>query len=299
MPSVSPSLSGVVGIINLRFSMLRPGLEALDVLLGRESALVARVRMSIRDILCWDTDFLLFQGHRIRSVCRNSTRIPQRDGEELDDKSALREDFVHITLEDARSQDFNWTRWRLTYPVLGIGEVFEDMAAENGGSALEMMESVAQLAVNLRIQDGDLDTWLDVRTSVVGLEVATWEKKVEEPLSVIYLKPAPFHGLRIAGIILFLLSLGLSSFLTNLAAKRRKEREWDMEFRERGRGGLGTEEGLDYMLEVARHESQQIQPYEDEKGSSEAGEDGDERPQIPLSGYMNVTYPSHLPLEGQ
>lgn len=205
-------------------------------------------------------------------------------------ESILRPDQTITAVQDRTIRGVEYTEWTIEYPVLQIGNTYEAMANENGDAeSLAMMESVAQLALKARIEDGGFDERLETgEASIVGLELDTWlaDKGYYEPLN-----PAPLHGLRIAGIALLIVSFVVTLFITNLANKRRIEKEWDAEFKERGKGGLVTEEGLDYMLEAGRHQSADmtsqgmLEPEDGGPGLDTVFSDDDDT-KLPLPGYM-------------
>ena len=66
------------------------------------------------------------------------------------------------------------------------------------------------------------------------------------------LNPPAMNALRVAGIVIFVSMFVLSTVLVRLARRRKKEREWDDHFKELANGGLVTEEGLNYILDIGR-----------------------------------------------
>ena len=287
---------------------MKQGLEALDVVLGREPVLVRAIQDSITHIVCVDTDLDVWINRDGDSLCYNGTQ--RRELQQNNKQGALRDDLVTPILEDAKEGPYNFTRWRMRYLVMNIGPVYVDMAQENSGTALDMMESVVQLAIDVRINAGDFDDWLSsqaVQTSVVGKEVDTWTKDPNSAnnnqavvVASLGLDPGPLHSLRVGGIALLILTLLFWVLLCRRSAERRKEREWDLVYKVRGRGGLGTEEGLDFMLQVGRQESQQLQappPPEtgttpgdsrDNDNNDDKDDDDDENVKVPLPGYMDM-----------
>jgi len=64
---------------------------------------------------------------------------------------------------------------------------------------------------------------------------------------------SPMHGIRVVGIIM-LASVILTFIVIIKSAQRRHVRkEWDAMNMDKGKGGLGTQEGLDFMLETGRN----------------------------------------------
>ena len=295
--------------------MLRDGLDALDFVLGREELLVLAVKQSINRILCADTDLDVWTSRDGDSLCytftennNNTTRHLQQQVTgrvKANYEGALRDDLAITVVDNGRTARFNYTEWRVAYPVNRVGALYNQMAAENDGTAIDMIESVAQLALDVRIDSGDVDDWLQEqhkapRLAVVGKEDQTWneDNPTAPPLTVEELPesivPAPLHGLRIAGFIMLVLSVGFWLLLIHMSGVRKKEREWDEEFRERGRGGLGTEEGLDYMLEVGRNNNNddgdaaavlREGTLNGTNGGSDKAKDDDLK--VPLPGYLD------------
>ena len=277
---------------------------------GKSSALNFALPFTKAEIIvCVDTDLDVWINRDGDSLCYNGTQ--RRELQQNNNKQgALRDDLVTPILEDAKEGPYNFTRCRMRYLVMNIGPVYVDMAQENSGTALDMMESVVQLAIDVRINAGDFDDWLSsqaVQTSVVGKEVDTWTKDPNSAnnnqvvvVASLGLDPGPLHSLRVGGIALLILTLLFWVLLCRRSAERRKEREWDLVYKVRGRGGLGTEEGLDFMLQVGRQESQQLQappPPEtgttpgdsrDNDNNDDKDDDDDENVKVPLPGYMDM-----------
>uniref|UniRef100_A0A7S2LNE8 Uncharacterized protein n=1 Tax=Leptocylindrus danicus TaxID=163516 RepID=A0A7S2LNE8_9STRA len=79
----------------------------------------------------------------------------------------------------------------------------------------------------------------------------------QQPLTEIHdsagydnLDPAPLHGIRVAGIVLFLLTVFAIIVLFGTASRRKQERERESERLKHVAGGLATEEGVDQILGV-------------------------------------------------
>lgn len=103
---------------------------------------------------------------------------------------------------------------------------------------------------------------IDSRISAVsesGKEKATFfdsEGDIAEVISDdgIYenLKPAPLHGLRVAGIMLLILTSFVSYFLFSTASRNKAEKELEMDRFKAMAGGLATEQDVNKFLDVAR-----------------------------------------------
>lgn len=244
-----------MGFVNLTFSLLADDVTAASVRRGQNQTVVTKITNALLYVLCEDTDFVLLDndngdsctatmGRRMRELQDNGLAIAKYTGE-----SIIRPEQVEVVVEDRSRQGFNFTGWLVKYPLLHVGVKYKDMSDDD---ALQAVQSVAQSALAIRLEDGDFDKRIDNigQTATVGQEHATWTQPYYEPL-----EPTPLHPLRVAGIALFLVAFALTFFVSTLAKQRRIEREWDAEFKERGMGGLVTEEGLDLMLEAGRNES--------------------------------------------
>lgn len=264
--------------------------------------LASNISNAITTYLCDGTDFILISYTGVNS-CVSIRRTLSHDSNGnvvetngLEDASIVR-DPLQLLWSDKSLGGFNYSEWVMVYPVSQIGEIYRNMSE---AYALHTMQSVAQTALVDRIEDGDFDRRIGngARSAVVGREIETW---TEEPDTGYYepLQPAALHSLRVAGMILFLVALLVTCFITNLAKKRRIEREWDAEFRQRGKGGLVTEEGVNYMLEAGRTLSTSPHPnvdttkdkpgVDDDVGITAANEtihSENSDPAIPA--YMNV-----------
>lgn len=298
-----------MGFLNVTFSLLADGLTSASVLVEREADLVTNVTDALLFFLCQDTDFAFLNGANEQTCPATRRGLRKLEDNEYAGESILRPDQKQGVLQDRSQGGFNYTVWMLEYPVMQIGDNYMDTSEDN---ALQTMQSVAQVALNVRINNGDFDERLGngVQTAVVGTEVAAWTEELEgyyDPLD-----PAPLHALRVAGIILFLFSTAVTCFISHLAKQRRIEREWDAEYKERGKGGLVTEEGLDYMLEASRKQSRTQNENAESTNRADKKKDttegietilsDDEDSKLPLPGYMNVELrgaPSSQIMEGK
>ena len=241
--------------MNLTFSLLADGVTSKSVRLGQNQSLVSKIEDALLYTVCEDTDNILLDNdntdicaemgeRQLRELQDNSLAVSQHAGE-----SILRPDQSETAVKDRSEHGFLYTEWVVMYPVLHLGNTYKNMSDED---AVQAIQFDAQSALSVRLKDGDFDERIDNlgQASVVGHEHAIWTQPYFAPL-----QPAPLHHLRMAGIVLFLISFVATCLVTNLAKQRRIEREWDAEFKERGKGGLVTEEGLDFMLEAGRSQS--------------------------------------------
>ena len=184
--------------------------------------LASNISEAMTTYLCDGTDFILL-GYDGENKCVSIRRelnhesngtVVETNGRE--DSSIIRAPLQLLWID--RSQGaFNYTEWTIVYPVSQIGEEYRNMSE---GDAVNAMESLAQWALINRIEDGDFDRRMgqDARSAVVGHELETW---TEKPKTGYYepLQPAPLHSLRVAGIILLLVALIVTCFVTHLAKK--------------------------------------------------------------------------------
>jgi hypothetical protein len=242
----------------LQFSLYSPhiNIRAVDVLIGKVPLLLQALKVAIAYILCIETDFQLVDD-TMEDICNNRTRR-QESG------SVLRNDLLNFSVKDIDTPALNYTLWTIQYPVMSVGQVYIETAMINSGSrplvedellteSVLVMERVGQLALMVGISSGQMDSMLPngTLTSVVKMEEETFltDTQVESTQA---LNPPAMNALRVAGIVIFVSMFVLSTVLVRLARRRKKEREWDDHFKELANGGLVTEEGLNYILDIGR-----------------------------------------------
>lgn len=228
----------------------------MDVLIGKVPLLLQALKVAISYILCMETDFQLVDD-TMEDICNNRTRR-QESG------SVLRNDLLNFSVKDIDTPALNYTLWTIQYPVMSVGQVYIETAMINSGSrplvedellteSVLVMERVGQLALMVGISSGQMDSMLPngTLTSVVTMEEETFltDTQVESTQA---LNPPAMNALRVAGIVIFVSMFVLSTVLVRLARRRKKEREWDDHFKELANGGLVTEEGLNYILDIGR-----------------------------------------------
>ena len=199
-------------------------------------------------------------------------------------------------------QTLNYTVWTAHYPVTSIGDEYIDNVIASKGNTLNeeellsdsihMMERVGQRALSASITSGQMDTMMSdgTVTSVINMETSTFLSHVDLGYTE-QLNPAPLHALRLSGMIMLATTTVMTILFMQLAHRRKKEREWDEEFKTLSSGGLVTEAGLEYMLDVGRS-SQSMHT-----SNAEEVDDPEDEKKIPLPGaYMNVGYhPTLIP----
>jgi len=278
-PSLSqqPSIFDVRGYVPISFSLFNKYSD--DTTVSKVLILDAIV-----NILCADTEFAFYD--------RDDLICPSQDVaiSELGKYSQLRVDQTAVTFEFQAYSNIRFSKWMLLFPVTQIGELFQ-MEPED---ALRLVQVEAQASITRKIQDGTMDSMLNETFAVVGLEKATWSLdtnqnsinpilSLEESPRWIPLELRKMPPLRIIGIVMFLLTSFVAWMIVHYATKSRMQREWDAEFKDRGKGGLVTEEGVDYMLDMGRHESHRLKTT-----PSAPDMDMEDTLKLPLPGYMNV-----------
>jgi len=282
-PSISqrPSISNVLGYITVSFSLYNEEgntLNKVELVQSRSSD----IRDNIILTLCHSAKFLLFDQNEM--VCPSQDKIENIFGK----FSKLRVDQTRVTVEIQTKENNSYSVWQLSFPVVQIGEIYQ-MEQED---ALRLVEVEAQASITAKIEDGSMDSELQGKFSAVGSEEEKWNLTISNLTSInsstSNLRPIvwtpvelePFDPLRVLGMGMFVVTAVIAWFIMHMSHKRRMEREWDADFKERGKGGLVTEEGVDYMLAAGRKQSQQH--------LSTSDRDNEETNKLPLPGYMNV-----------
>ena len=244
-----------------------------------------------------------------------------------------REDFPvvwtmsRVNVEDYEDQDGNpLMYWTVAFPVLEIGEAYSSWALsksvnidEVNATALNGMNEDAYFATQKYIQRGYMDAALpDSATAVAETDT---ESVTPVPAPGAFpseqLNPDALHSMRIAGLILLIVTLVSSFLLVKLAARRKKERDLDTALAEIDKGGLVTEEGLDLMLDVGRRKSEIAdmtstgmevalmstggQQSQGESGGSTKEKSSDREEQnrmLPMPGYINSSSRSLSNVDG-
>ena len=181
---------------------------------------------------------------------------------------------------------FRWIEWNIFFPVLYpfsdeyisrniTNELFGDNSStpekedteKQLDQAIQSLETDMSLAINLRIKDGTFDRLLQTMngavlgSSVIGEEVHEFVKLIFSETSSLTgdypypLQPTPMHTIRVVGIFLLIITCVSVSVLFYLAKHQKHEREGDIQFRDHRKGGLTTDEGLEFMLQGGREEA--------------------------------------------
>jgi membrane protein implicated in regulation of membrane protease activity len=176
----------------------------------------------------------------------------------------------------------------------------------------DFMEDVTQLALDVSIMEGFMDTRMKdtgIKMSMVGQEVGTFEVLTvpqdtvdgdiddsdENTQEVDFQQGGTV--LQWVGIVMFLVNLFVFLLLTNLARRRRLERESKAKLDENlltERAGLVTEHGVNQMLDISRGESLRI--LRNEKMYHSSWEDSDSEYKSPNENEVEEVVPVHNPI---
>jgi hypothetical protein len=239
--------------LTLQFSLWHPRFTAEDAISSKTVLFVDPVLQAIQDFLCEETELVLIQNSQ-NNVCMRTLEEGQ---------SMIAQDRSSLLLADGEEQGIRWTSWTLTYQVLQVGDDLFDQANNNQMLGTQVMENVAQLALDVSIMEGTMDQRLEdfgAFMCPVGQEVEAFQEIVEEEEGGEVEDPlvAVTHPrlLRWIGIIMLITDLVGSTLLGYLGRRRRVEREGKGETLKKREemGGLVTEAGVDHMLEVGRRE---------------------------------------------
>ena len=175
-----------------------------------------------------------FQGDKMMNILTTDIGVKtfRRFGVGLGDDELLFENAA--TMGKNSTLIFHWKEWRISFPVLTIGNDYEQRAffhaikqgmRINGdiiwNYAVSFLEEDAQTALNALIGSKELDEMLQedgnkniLACSVIGLEDYTFSEtiysQVLSPATLGYtepLHPALFHATRVAGILLLCITL--------------------------------------------------------------------------------------------
>lgn len=288
-----------------------PTASAEDVDEGRASTLLDGVLGGMLEILCRIHYIMVEDDTANTFACpSDSSRRVLKD----------REDFPvvwtmsRVNVEDYEDENGNALMyWTVVFPVLEIGEAYSSWAVaksvtmdEVNATALNGMYEDAYYATQKYIQRG----YMDARLPDSATAIADPEEVAPVPAPGSYpseqLDPHALHPMRIAGLILLVVTLVSWILLVKLAARRKKERDLDTAFAEINKGGLVTEAGLDLMLDVGRRESEragimstgievvprspgghQSQGKSDRSTKENYSDSEDQNRMLPLPGYLS------------
>jgi len=234
---------------------------------------LVRDNSKARDVICGpiNEDIVLPQSLKPNYPDRNLASLTF---EELDDNPI---DSVNVSKVSGSN---TWFMFRVLYRIVQLGSWNED--------SLESIKSIrteAQNVVNESITTGVFkqilrELYSSGKSSVIAVSVAGLENSATIIVddnddeydaagaggkdddtdkdgfkNIQYyqpLDPAPLHPIRIAGIVLLLFTVSFTSLLFGLAKRRKEEREREIEKMKNAMGGLGTEEGVNEILDVGR-----------------------------------------------
>ena len=192
-----------------------------------------------------------FQGDKMMNILTTDVDVQpfRRFGAGLDDDELFFGNADDV--DEPSTLIFYWTEWRISFPVLTIGNDYEQRAffhaikegmKINGDiiwdHAVSFLEGDAQRALDALIGGKELDTMLQedghkniAACSVIGLEDYTFSEAIYSqilgPATLGYtelLHPAPFHATRVAGIVLLCATLSYVAGIMHFAKVRNRRR---------------------------------------------------------------------------
>lgn len=160
----------------------------------------------------------------------------------------------------------HWTSWRVMYEVFKVGELFVEQATMvNVSDPLLYMQNVTQLALDVSILEGTMDTRLKrsgVVLSVTGDEYQTFGTASDDDVQTTEVDFGSAAAvLRYIGLAILLVNFTAVFSLTWLARRRRLAKEQDLTSQGREseeNKGLVTEQGVNRMLDIGRKESERM-----------------------------------------
>eukprot|EP00543_Licmophora_paradoxa_P006263 CAMPEP_0202449084 /NCGR_PEP_ID=MMETSP1360-20130828/7846_1 /ASSEMBLY_ACC=CAM_ASM_000848 /TAXON_ID=515479 /ORGANISM="Licmophora paradoxa, Strain CCMP2313" /LENGTH=259 /DNA_ID=CAMNT_0049066901 /DNA_START=175 /DNA_END=954 /DNA_ORIENTATION=- len=209
-------------------------------------------------VLCNDTDFRLIN---------NLGDDPCPHDHHSTSQSVVHYGMVSLKEEAGATTKFNYTSWAFSFPILSIDVQYMEMATEQARTfndeislldGLNIMQQVAQEALDLRLKVARHSLSKGTYVSVTGEEQMTFERKnteghvIEMSNDISSFHPNPLHTLRFAGIVLLCITVVAYLALIRLSNRRRLAREWESERIKEAKGGLITEPGLDYILDKGK-----------------------------------------------
>ena len=328
-PTPAPTFSLVensVGNLVMEMSISEPTVSAADVNEGRANTLLNGVLAGMLEIQC-RIHYIMVLDDSLDATRACPETFEQRALQAVGDGS--KDDFPVVwTMSRVFAEDYQDEKgdtlmyWTVAFPVLDIGKEYTQWAVEKSnttdekvvnGTALEGMYEDSYYALQKYIQRG----YMEKKLSSTATAVADPSNDDEEaaPAPGAYpseqLDPHPLHPMRVAGMIVLVVTLVCTFVLVKLSARRKKERERDSAIAKINKGGLVTEEGLNLMLDVGRRASEKagltsteievvLMPQGQQHEASDASTkenplDSEEQSRrLPMPGYLNHSKSSSL-----
>ena len=290
---------------------------------------------ALREFLCEDTKLVVVNTN-YKTVCRHgdglssistggsssttSVRSSSSSSSSISDflaQSNEEETYLADQISDLviiQYDDIQWMTWYVYYDVIYVGKTFVEQAKMmNITNQEDFMEDVTQLALDVSIMEGGMDSRMKgtgLRMSMVGQEVDTFEGLTvpqntdsdggnDDSNETIEELDFQQGGtiLQWIGITMFLVNLFVFLLLTNLARRRRLERESKAKLDEnllKERAGLVTEYGVNHMLDISRGESLRI--LRTKKMYHSSWEDSDSEYESPNENEVEEVVTEHKPI---
>lgn len=322
-PTVEPTFSTVgdsVGNLVMELSVSDPTVTAADVSEGRANTLLDGVLAGLLEVQC-RIHYIMVLDNSVDGTraCpdASSSRALQPVSEASRDDYPVVWTMSRVNVEDYQDEKGNaLLYWQVAFPVLEIGAAYSNWAVGQGAKATEE-EEVSDTALNGMYEDAYYATQKYIQRGYMDQQLPETATAVADPSATPVpapgavpseqLDPHPLHPMRVAGIILLLVTVLSTFILVKLSARRKKERDLDNAIAKINKGGLVTEEGLDLMLDVGRKESekagmtsteievvllatgQQQQEEADTTKDSSASDGEEQNRMLPMPGYLNDT----------
>jgi hypothetical protein len=253
------------------------------------------ILQALEDFFCEDTELILVN-RNYKNICSKGgtelssigsgtldsdnnpavsarTSISDFLADSKEEKSYLSNEIVFFVVSPVEKQAsgndgtaIQWKTWTVVYQVVYIGTTLVDQAAmSNAPNEEDFLEDVVQLALDVSIMEGIMDTRIDgtgIVMSMVGLETETFGDNQDTTVDPIEQEVVPRNGdiLRWIGAGLFLTNVLIVLILTRIAKRQRLYREeedalLDEQAEKQRQRGSGTEKEVDFMLDVGWKDS--------------------------------------------
>jgi hypothetical protein len=289
-PSQEDSVSD--GLLIISFSTWRQDDSPPDL---TDEMIKEKVLQALQDFFCDDTELVVVSktykntctngdgdgelisfGNTSTNITRSRTSISNFLTESGEEKSYIFNDMVGLVSTSMQKADgqggentpVQWTTWNIVYNVVYIGRIISQQAAMmNVTDEEDFMEDVTQLALDVSIMEGIMDTRMEgtgVRMSMVGLEVQTFQDDRDVARSNSDLNERDFQVrsdmLRWVGGGLLVVNILVVLLLTQLARRQRQLREEERfllgkEDSTNKSRGLRTETDVNTMLDISRNKT--------------------------------------------
>jgi hypothetical protein len=277
--------------VTLRFSLWFPDNQNFDVYAlsnDKENAILRSILFSTLDVICSEGDMAVQNANQIdecqtRPYQSTPTVSPEDALGQFGAPSVL-SSVAEVIVRQIEGEGLVWSTWIVRYAVQQIGDLYVSEALMNqpelpfsvlADSAVEAMQQVLQLALDVSIMEGQFDTALRatmktimkhpvrVFSSTLRNEQEVFGDVKEGLLAANVYEFKRFSTMRLSGILVMLWTLLTYYLLNKLAARRRKalirkERQLEAHRQETLTEPplLASPEGVEKMLAQSSHRLQ-------------------------------------------